>query len=197
MRPSYLLRLHFNHLTLSTIGGLSYISFFGTISSMKKTKRPVILLEVLLAIAFVSICSTAVFSTPAKVYQKQIKAIKELELARASQTLFVKLLPELRQKHKWEEITRKKETFFPIREEVLISYSPYMSSKMEAAYRMKERRKKEGDADTFYSLFEIEIFFKDASDDRSFEKAHKDKKYKPYHYTYFVFASKSPEKKYL
>ncbi|MCH9630170.1 MAG: hypothetical protein S4CHLAM37_01640 [Chlamydiia bacterium] len=164
--------------------------------AMKKTKRPMILLEVLIAIALIGLCSGVFFGTPAKVYQRQIKAIKELELARASSTIFIKLLPELKKNHKWEDVTRKKDTFFPVGEKVHISYSPLMKGCYDAAYRIKVRKEKEGENDTTYRLLEVELFFKEEGDTRDFTKVHNDKKYKNLHFTYNTFVSKAPKKRY-
>ena len=162
---------------------------------MRKTKRPMILLEVLIAIALIATCSGVFFGTPAKVYQRQIKAIKELELARTSSSIFLKLLPELKKNHKWEDVSRKKDTFFPIREKALISYTPFMRGSYDAAYLIKIRKEKPGENDITYRVLEIELFFKEESDTRDFSIAHKDEKYKNLHFTYHTFVSKAPKRR--
>lgn len=162
----------------------------------RKKKRPFLLLEVLLAVGLIGACSQVFFETPAKAYQKQIKAIKEIELSRASFSLYTDLLCTLSKNHSWDTL-KDKNTFHPLDHKIGVCLEPHLQGTFDSAYTFHLKKQKEGENNVVFALLEIKFYFKEEAETKSFEELASLKSSKLRSYTFCTLVSNSPKKRYF
>ena len=145
----------------------------------KYSRRSFLLLETLLAIAMIGICSSYVISAPMKVYQNHLESLKKIELERIADTLFVKIQHHLKETHSWDSLTEKQSNPFNL-DPIQLTISPILSADYTCSYTLRVKRAKEGQGGTFYKLLECVIHMTPSGASKDFKCS------------YLIFISGSP-----
>jgi hypothetical protein len=160
----------------------------------KTKKKSFILLETLIAVAMIGLCSSFFLSTPIKTYQRYLEDFKKIELSRIANHHFLSLQCELKEKHPWSSLKEEKETFFPL-ETVQVSLNASTVITYECGYQLRVKQTKEGPGDSFYKLLECIFYFSPSTEHFSWEKALESKKKDLKKFSYVIFISGAPKRK--
>lgn len=147
-----------------------------------RKRCPFLLLETLFAIALIGFASTFLLSTPVRIYQKHLEDLKDIELARIADTLFISIQAELKDKHPWNSLKNQPNHLFSL-EDVSLKIDSIINTTYQCGYKLWIKKEKEGQGDCIYRLLRCVIYF--ASD-------HK----KPKKFSYLIFVSASPQRKF-
>lgn len=144
-------------------------------------KKYFVLLEILIALFIITICSIPLISGPIYFYKKEVKSLEELELQRMEK----KALFEIRKllfenKIPWDSFSNKKKSeaqVFFLKEKIL-RLKNFNEKKVPVYYRIWTEKEKEGENSVIYRKLGVEISFFDP-----FKKRKK-------RFTHFLFARK-------
>lgn len=161
---------------------------------IKKQRRPFLLLETLLAVAMIGLCSSFLLSTPMKVYQRHLEDLKKMELSRIADNLFTSLQFELKQKHPWNSLKEDKGELLLL-DDISLKIDTIININYKCAYQLWIRNSKEGPGDTTYRLLGCTLYFSPEASDFSWEKILNSKKRKLQKFSYLIFTSASPQTK--
>lgn len=161
---------------------------------IRKYRRSFLLLETLLAVAMIALCSSFFLSTPMKVYEKHLEDLKKMELSRISDNFFISLQSDLKQKHPWNSLKEDKSEMLPL-ENISLKIDTIINTTYKCAYQLWIKNTKEGPANTTYRLLGCTLYFSAETSDFSWEKILNSKKKSPQKFSYLIFTSGSPETK--
>lgn len=123
-----------------------------------KIKKPIILLEVLIALAIVSIAIIPVMSYPFRVYEKELDSLLEVELNRVYERAFLEMQKELAETILFDQISRE-----PI-DLPLGTFSIDLDGLgtflFEASCKLKQIAPKDGEKETSNKLISCQISLK-------------------------------------
>lgn len=127
----------------------------------KLISRPMIMLELILAVAIIGIASSVIIGTPAKIYQKQLAQLYELELEREAENFFADLLINFKSLHSFDSLLKEKKTYFY--KDLKIDLESYATQSFHLTYKLWTRSEKESNNNTFYKLLGCQLFFDNTS----------------------------------
>lgn len=157
-------------------------------------RRPFLLLETLLAVAMIALCSSFFLSTPMKVYQKHLEDLKKMELSRIADNLFISLQYELKHTHRWDSFKEEKGKPFPL-ETISLKIDTIMNTQYKCCYQLWIKNTKEGPGESTYRLLGCTFYFSPETPTFSWEKILTSKKSSSHKFSYLIFTSASPKTK--
>lgn len=129
---------------------------------MKKLvrKSPFLLMEVMIGLSLILLCSVFLFSLPASKVKKGIETIKEIELERYSELAWQEIILGLQKNFNWEELGLRKgkssqRTLSPLQLSLQGITANY--SRTYRVYAKRNRSSKQAD----YRLIRCEIMFRE------------------------------------
>jgi len=120
-------------------------------------KRSFLLLETLLAVAMVGLCSSWLIASPIKLYQRHLEDLKKIELSTYADHLFLRIQETLKERHPWKSLTAEESAVFPL-ETLLINIPPILDLSYACGYTLREKRSKEGLQHLHYKLIECTLY---------------------------------------
>lgn len=128
--------------------------------SFKKVKRrhSFLLLETLLAVAMIGLCSSYLISTPMKVYQNHLEDFKKIELERIAHHLFLDIQYHLKEKHPWNTLTEEARHIYPL-DSFTLNIPSVFNIRYQCGYTLRVKTTKEGENETTYKLLECVVCF--------------------------------------
>lgn len=157
---------------------------------MPSSRRPFLLLETLIALAMIGICSGFFLTIPTKIYRKHVKDLQSLELSRNAQNIFIQIQHHLKQNHPWDTLKKEPTNIFTL-DDLSIHYGSLLQNTYKVGYKLWVKKEKEGEDHSIYKLIQCNIYFATASDFTSWEKS-LSKKNQPPHFSYRIFTSCTP-----
>ncbi|MEI8300397.1 MAG: hypothetical protein WCG10_02125 [Chlamydiota bacterium] len=158
---------------------------------MRSSRRPFLLLETLIALAMIGICSGFFLATPTKIYHKHLEDLQSIELARASKNIFIQIQHSLKQNHPWDTLKKDSTNIFSLHD-FPIQCGSLIQNTYKVGYKLWVKKEKEGDDGSIYKLIECRIYFASESGFTSWEKTFS-KKNQPLYFSYKIFISFSPK----
>ena len=153
------------------------------ITTYRLRKRcPFLLLEILFAIALIVLASSFLLSTPLKIYQKHLEDLKEVELARIANHLFISIQAQLKDKHPWNSLKNQPSELFPL-SDISLNIDSVLNTTYQCGYKLWIKKEKEGQGECIYRLLRCSIYFSSG-------------KQKPKKFSYLIFTSASPQKRF-
>ena len=142
------------------------------------SKRPFLLLEVLIALALVALCAIPLIVKPIRAYRGELKNLEAAERERLADWTFSEIKEELyRNKIPWEKIPKLHETKGPFPLEPGNIYIPgHEPKEIERSFTLFGQGEKEGEAGDLFRMIYVHILFKPTFS----------KKQKPYTYRVVV-----------
>lgn len=156
-----------------------------------KYRRPFLLLETLIAVAMIGICSTYLISTPIKVYQNHLEDLKKIELSRIAENLFTHIQYQLKKNHPWNTLKEDSETIYPL-EMISLNIHPIFNMTYQCGYTLRIKKTKEGQGDTTYRLLECVVYITPSRSLCSWDKIPSSAIFK---YSYLILVSGAPARK--
>lgn len=152
-------------------------------------KRPFLLLETLLAVAMIGLCSTYLIATPIKIYRRHLEDLKKIELGRIADTLFIQIQYSLTEKHPWDSFNSKTEHVYSL-EPLCLRVGSVLNTTYQCGYTLREKKSKEGRNHIIYKLVECVLYMTPSHKDFSWENTPSSHIYT---YPYLIFTSATPK----
>lgn len=129
---------------------------------VKKVKtRPMIMLELILAVAIIGISSSLIIGVPSKVYQKELALLYELELQREAENFFAELLINFKDTYSFDSLTKERKTYEA--KPTSIDLEDVAKADFTTSYKLWMRSFKESNNETFYKLVGCQLIFENKS----------------------------------
>ncbi len=122
---------------------------------LKKKSLPMIMLELILAVALIGISSGVIIGTPSKVFTKELSLLYELEIERESENLFANLLIDLKNRHNFDSLSSEKK-IYPLHP-ITLNIGDLANQKIGLSYKLWARSTKESNNQTFYKLMGFQV----------------------------------------
>lgn len=157
-----------------------------------KRKKPFILLELLIAMSLISLCSTLLVSTPAKLYKKNLEQLYSLELSRLADNLSFQIQLDLPKLHPWDSLEKGDKELHPL-QEIQVRLASSVKRSYKCAYRISLQREKEGPQNTFYRLVRCNLYFYENTPFSSWQKifSSEEKPFAAFKYNFFICKEKT------
>jgi hypothetical protein len=161
--------------------------------SFKKAKRrhSFLLLEMLLAVAMIGLCSSYLISTPMKVYQKHLEDFKKIELERIANHLFLDVQYHLKERHPWNTLTEEARQIYPL-DSLALTIPSVVHIEYQCGYMLRVKTSKEGENETTYKLLECVVCFAPLHNHGCWEGVADSSIMK---FSYLIFTSAAPSRK--
>jgi len=127
----------------------------------KFSKRPFLLLEVLISILIVSLCLIPFIHGPISTYRDEMKLLEEMERERLAEYSFIEVKEKLLSREiPWEKIPGKGETSFVFHlTPKFLEIPETKRKKIERSFTLRCTGEKEGEKGEVYKMLKVDLLF--------------------------------------